>query len=146
MAPISNGEQMKRSLVGAAVAASFTVAALGATGTASAAPMHEGNTSHHGQAGAGALVEPRSLDQCTGGRICVWENTNFSGDWTSLIAEFPGQCDPIHGGGRSYYNNSAYTQRVWAGGNCTGPTTYVVPPGGIVPDNGWAVNSVGGYP
>jgi Peptidase inhibitor family I36 len=131
---------MKRTLVTAAVAASFAVTLLGATG-ASAAPLHEDNAQH----GHATVVEPRSIGQCTGGRICAWANADYSGNWSSIIAQFPGQCQPVPSGGRSYYNNSAYTERVWSGSNCTG-SSYIVYPGIDIPENGWVVHSIGGYP
>jgi hypothetical protein len=133
---------MKRTVVSAAVAASFAVTVLGATGVASAAPIHEDTALQHGQA---TVIEPRSISQCAVGRICVWHNPNYTGDWSSIVALHSGECLSVPGGGHSYYNDSVYTQRIFSGSNCTG-TTAIVLSGVDIPENGWVVNSVGGYP
>ena len=130
---------MKKTLVTAAVAASFAVTLLGATGAASAAPLHADNA-QHGQA---AVVEPRSIGQCSVGRFCAWDNANYTGGWSSIAAQHTGQCAAISG--RSYYNDTVYTQRIFSGWNCTG-SSAIVYSGTDIPDNGWVINSVGGYP
>jgi Peptidase inhibitor family I36 len=132
---------LKRTLAGAAVAASFAVTLLGATGAASAAPRHD-DAARHGQAG---VVEPRSIEQCTDGRICVWQEPYFKGNWTSLTPQHPGECQPIYGGGWSYFNNTTVLERVWSGSNCTG-ISEIVFRRHEVPQEGFVVNSVGGYP
>jgi hypothetical protein len=103
--------------------------------------VYEDIASTHGQA---TVVEPRSLDQCSGGRICVWQYSDFTGNWSSIIAQFPGQCEPVYGGGVSVYNNAAYTEKVYSGPNCTGAAYLVYPGATGVSD--WTIYSVGGYP
>ncbi|MGA8117439.1 MAG: peptidase inhibitor family I36 protein [Actinocatenispora sp.] len=134
---------MKRTLVGAAAACCFAVTVLGGTGAASAAPPHDENVSQHSHTG----VEPRSISQCAAGRMCTWVNPGYTGNWTSLTVVQPGECQPISGGGNSYFNNTNRTQRVWADGNCSVlGSMQVVAAGTAVSDTAWTVGSVGGYP
>jgi hypothetical protein len=93
-----------------------------------------------------AANQPYDFSDCQVGLICMWTGTNGQGLEYSVRAHAPGGCTAYFwaGGGRSAYNRTGITQRLFSSWNCTGPSVII--------QNGRAIesmserHSIGGFP